>query len=305
MGPAISHLGFGMILLGILISSYNKEVISYNTLGITMNLGKKTQQENIKESRENTILFLNIPVAMYPYFVTYKGDSTSTTDPRTFYKIVFERYDSTSKKLEEKFTLYPDAFVNPKGQEGLIANPASKHYWNRDVFTYITSALDPSKVEDTTSYKKHTVKKGDSIFLANGYLVFEDFEDASYAQQSGELSVKAKLKAYDLKGEVGEMEPVYGITENAFQNFKEDTLRSLGIYAKFVKVNPDEGSIDLLIKQKDPKDDYVVMKALVFPYINLLWLGIVVMVFGFMLSAYNRMMKKEKEVAAKNSPFVK
>ena len=305
MGPAISHLGFGMILLGILISSYNKEVISYNTLGITMNLGKKTQQENIKESRENTILFLNIPVAMYPYFVTYKGDSTSTTDPRTFYKIVFERYDSTSKKLEEKFTLYPDAFVNPKGQEGLIANPASKHYWNRDVFTYITSALDPSKVEDTPSYKKHTVKKGDSIFLANGYLVFEDFEDASYAQQSGELSVKAKLKAYDLKGEVGEMEPVYGITENAFQNFKEDTLRSLGIYAKFVKVNPDEGSIDLLIKQKDPKDDYVVMKALVFPYINLLWLGIVVMVFGFMLSAYNRMMKKEKEVAAKNSPFVK
>lgn len=304
MGAAVTHLGFAMILLGVLISSYNKEVISFNTLGVTMDFGK-TQQENVKESRENSILFLNIPVAMQDYYVTYKGDSTSPTDPRTFYKIIFERYDSTTKALKETFTLYPDAFINPKGQEGLIANPDSKHYLNKDIFTYITSALDPSKVEDTAAYKKHTVKKGDSIFLANGYLVFEDFEDASYTQQSGELSVKAKLRAYDLKGEAGTMQPVYGITENAFQNYKEDTLRSLGVYARFVKINPDNGEIDLLIKQKDPKDDYVVLKALVFPYINLLWLGIIVMFLGFLLSAFNRIMKKEKTIPAKGYPFAK
>lgn len=305
MGAAISHLGFAMILLGVLISSYNKEVISFNTLGVTMDFGKKTQQENIKESRENSILFLNIPVAMQDYFVTYKGDSTSPTDPRTFYKIVFERYDSSTKALKETFTLYPDAFVNPKGQEGLIANPASKHYLNRDIFTYITSALDPAKVEDTASYKKHTLQKGDSVFLANGYLVFEDFEDASYAQQSGELSVKAKLNVYDLKGKVGILQPVYGITENAFQNFREDTLRSMGLYTRFVKIDPDNGKIDLLIKQKDPKDDYVVLKALIFPYINLLWLGVIVMFFGFLLSAYNRIMKKEKVLMDRNYPFAK
>ena len=34
MGPPIAHLGFGLSLLGILISSYNKEVISLNTLGV-------------------------------------------------------------------------------------------------------------------------------------------------------------------------------------------------------------------------------------------------------------------------------
>jgi len=294
MGAAISHLGFAMILLGILISSYNKEVISFNTLGIHIDFGKKTAQENIKESRENTLLFLNTPVVMGDYLVTYKGDSVSTEDPRTFYKVIFNRYDSATKKLEETFTLYPDAFVNPKGQEGLIANPASKHYVNRDIFTYITSALDPSKVEDTASYKSFTVKKGDTLFLSGGYLVFEDFEDANYAQQSGELSVKAKLKAYDLSGEAGTLQPVYGITEEAFQNFKEDTLKSMGVFAKFVKIHPENGTIDLLIKEKDPKDDYIVMKALVFPYINLLWAGVIVMVFGFMLSAYRKIVKGEK-----------
>ena len=40
-------------------------------------------------------------------------------------------------------------------------------------------------------------------------------------------------------------------------------------------------------------DDYIVMKALIFPYINVLWLGVVVMVIGFFLSFYNRKTKKE------------
>lgn len=294
MGPAISHLGFALLLLGIFISSYNKEVISLNTLGVTLDFGKKTQQENAIESRENSILFLNTPVAMSEYMVTYKGDSSHATDPRTFFKVNFDRYDTATQKIVESFTLYPNAFINPKGQEGLMANPSSKHYLTRDIFTYITSAIDPSKVTDTASYVKHTLKKGDTVYLANGYLVFEDFEDANLKENSGALSVKARLKAYDLKGEAGVLKPVYSITEDAFQNFKEDTLRSFNVFAKFVKVNPADGTIDLMIKQKDPKDDYVVLKAFIFPYINLVWLGIIVMFLGFMLTAVNKILKKEK-----------
>jgi cytochrome c-type biogenesis protein CcmF len=295
MGAAISHLGFGLVLLGILLSSFGKEIISFNTLGVMMDFGKETTAENVKESQENVLLFLNTPVAMGDYVVTYKGDSTSTSDPRTFYKVYYERRDSASGKVEESFTLYPDAFVNPKGQQGLIANPASKHYLHKDVFTYVTQVLDPTKRTDTTAYKKHKVKKGDSVFFSNGYLVFNDFEAANYEQQSGDLSVKAKLTVYDLKGEAGVMRPEYGIKNNSYQNFREDTLKSMGLYARFIKVIPEENSIELELKQTDPKDDYIVLKALVFPFINVLWLGIVVMVFGFLLSMWNRIKKKEKQ----------
>jgi cytochrome c-type biogenesis protein CcmF len=68
----------------------------------------------------------------------------------------------------------------------------------------------------------------------------------------------------------------------------------MGLYTRFVKVIPDENSIELMIRQTDPKDDYIVLKALVFPFINVLWLGIVVMVAGFFLSMWNRITKKEK-----------
>ncbi len=83
-----------------------------------------------------------------------------------------------------------------------------------------------------------------------------------------------------------------------------DPKVTLGLYAKFVKISPEEGTIDLQIKQKDPKEDYVVMKALVFPFINVLWLGIIVMFLGFLLSAYSRMRQKEKLLTS-NYPFAK
>ena len=294
MGPAISHLGFGLVLLGILLSSFNKEVISFNTLGVVMNFGKKTAAENAKESQENVILYKDVPVVIGEYWATYKGDSTSDSDPRTFYKVYYERKDTATGEVKEAFTLYPDAFVNPKGQEGLIANPASKHYLHKDVFTYVTSVVDPSKKTDPNTYKSYVVKKGDSVFLSSGFIVFDDFQDAQY-NQAGNLSVRAHLSVYDLKGKAGEMKPLYAIRDNAEQAFEEDSVQRMGLYARFVKVLPEQNSVELMIRESDPKEDYIVLKALVFPFINVLWLGIVVMVGGFFLSMWNRITKKEKQ----------
>jgi cytochrome c-type biogenesis protein CcmF len=69
----------------------------------------------------------------------------------------------------------------------------------------------------------------------------------------------------------------------------------MDLYARFVKIIPEQNAIELQIKETDPKDDYIVLKALVFPFINVLWLGIIVMVAGFFVSAWNRITKKEKK----------
>ncbi|RYD58687.1 MAG: hypothetical protein EOP56_03620 [Sphingobacteriales bacterium] len=296
-GPALSHLGFGLSLLGILLSSFNKEVISFNTLGVVMNFGKKTDAENAKESRENILLFRNTPVAMGDYMVTYKGDSTSTEDPRTFYKVFYERYDEKNKEVKETFTLYPDAFVNPKGQTGLIANPASKHYLHKDIFTYVTSVMDPTKKTDTTSYKEHKVKNGDTVYLSSSYIVFHGFntevQNPNYKPANGDIAVTARLGVYDLQGKTKELNPVYYIRDG-FENFIEDSLQTNQVYTRLAKIIPDENAAVIMVKQADPKDDYIVLKALVFPFINVLWLGIIVMVAGFFVSMWNRLTKKEK-----------
>ncbi len=297
MGPATAHLGFGLVLLGILISSYNKQVISFNTLGVIFPFGKATPEEDAKESRENVLMYRGVPVALGEYFATYQGDSTSENDPRTFYKVYYERRDSATGKLTESFTLYPDAFINPKGQEGLSANPASKHYLTRDIFTYVTSVIDPNKRTDTNTYRSHIVKAGDTVYLNSGYMIFKGFKvgavTKNFVPQQGDLAVVANLTVLDLSGNEQHLQPVYCIRGNEIF-IVEDTLKGMQLYTRLSQIIPDKDAAEIEVKQIDPKDDYIVMKALVFPYINVLWLGIVVMVLGFFISIWNRLTKKEK-----------
>lgn len=294
LGAATSHLGFALSLLGILLSSYNKDIISYNTLGIIIPYSDD-KMENVKESMENVILYKNVTMPMGKYDVTYLGDSIPKNDPRTFYKVLYEQRDTTTGKVEESFTLYPNAFVNPKGEGGMSANPDSKHYLTKDVFTYVTSVIDPTKKDDTSLYKKHKVKRGDTVFVNRGYIVFDEFNtqvaNPNYTATKGDIAVSAVLRVKDLVGNNDTLHPVYYIRNNT-ESYIEDTLAEKKMYVRLAKILPDENAAELMIKQAGDDNDYIVMKALIFPYINVLWLGIIVMVCGFFLSMFNRINKK-------------
>lgn len=293
-GAALTHFGFAMMLVGILLSSYNKEVISLNTTGVAIDLNRNNKEQLIKDSRENIIMYRNVKVAMGEYYATYKGDSTSASDPRFFYKVHFQK-----QKGGESFTLYPDAFLNPKGEgSGLSANPSSKHYLSRDIFSYVSSVLDKSKVVDTNRYNSDTVRVGDSIYFSNGFMVFNGYnrevKRAQYAPLPGDVAVGAKLTVHTLDGKPAhEIEPVFCVRGNNIVTV-DDTVKDLELYTRFASVLPDKDAAVIETKQLDPKDDYIVLKVLMFPYINVLWLGIIVMVAGFILSMFNRSLKRPK-----------
>jgi cytochrome c-type biogenesis protein CcmF len=133
-GGSIAHLGFGLMLAGILISSSKKDVLSHNTTGIFINFGEGSKEN----SGENLTLIKGIRTDMGKYWVTYDKDSAHPQKPLWYYHIKFE-----SKDGKENFTLTPNAFVNYKGNEGLMANPDARHYWNHDIFTYIRQKRTP------------------------------------------------------------------------------------------------------------------------------------------------------------------
>ncbi len=292
MGPSVAHWGFAIMLMGILLSSYNKHAISLNTSGMSFGLKKNSQNETIKENMENVIMFRGMPVAMGEYWATYIGDSSvSGKDLRTYYKVLFEKRDSISKVVTESFMLYPDAFMNPKGEKGFSANPSTKHYWNRDIFTYINSAADKEK-NDTSTYLSHTVQKvGDSVYLNNGYMIFNgfsnDIKDKRYQSAEGDLAVKARLSVYDVNGLKQEIAPIYVLRDRQYIIQIDDTVEAMGLYARFGSLNvysKDSATVDVQVRQTNPMDDFIVLKALVFPYINVLWIGVILMVFGFIIS---------------------
>ena len=116
-GAALAHFGFATIMIGLLLSSYNKEVISFNTTGraIFPTDEKKPMQSN-KENGENVMMFRNVPMAMGPYWATYLGDSVVEGEDKFIYNIRFEIKDSATRKVKESFVLHPDAFINNKGE---------------------------------------------------------------------------------------------------------------------------------------------------------------------------------------------
>jgi cytochrome c-type biogenesis protein CcmF len=287
-GGSITHLGFGLMLVGILISSYNKKVVSLNRLGVDLNMGKETKEENIRESRQNILLFLNVPVGMSDYQITYIGDSVEK--PNHYYKIQYLKKDSVTGAVQEEFVLKPNAQFNEK-MGGLISNPDTRHYWNKDIFTFITKAIDKSKITDTTVYNKKTVHKGDTVFFANGFFIFNGFarevKNPNYKSAANDIAVGADLDVYTLELKKYQAQPVYYIRSN-FEGMVEDTVKDLSLYLRFSKINPEEETAELQFKQPAAKDDYIVMKAMVFPYINLLWIGTIIMVFGFAITIVKR-----------------
>jgi cytochrome c-type biogenesis protein CcmF len=290
-GGTTAHIGFGLMMVGIILSSFNKEVISINRLGVDFDMGKKSDAENKKESRENLLLFRNIPITMAGYTITYLGDTVA--EPNHYYKVRYQKFASDTGKVQEEFILKPNAQINPK--MGLISSPDTRHYVTHDIFTYVTSTVDKSKVKDTSSYKSKKVKQGDSIFFASGFMIFDGFDtkafNVNYKPEISDIAVAAKLNVYNLEGKQQVSLPTYLIRKQG-EILLEDTVKDFNIYTRLTKILPNENAAIIEYKQPSAMDDYIIMKAILFPYINVLWIGTIIMILGFFLSLLKRIKAK-------------
>ncbi|MBK8330542.1 MAG: hypothetical protein IPL09_14035 [Bacteroidetes bacterium] len=85
--------------------------------------------------------------------------------------------------------------------------------------------------------------------------------------------------------------PTYYI-RNQQENKIEDTLQAMNLYVQLAQIIPDENAVKIAFKQPNSMNDYVIMKAILFPYINVLWIGTIIMIIGFGISLYKRITAK-------------
>jgi cytochrome c-type biogenesis protein CcmF len=279
-GGSIAHIGFGLMLAGILISSSKKEILSWNTSGIFVPLGEGSKEK----PGENLTLVKGVPTTMSNYNVTYESDSMHPKKPLWYYKIHF-----SNKKNNEQFTLMPNAFINYKGNQGLMANPDAKHYWDHDIFTYITSLPDPEKNKDTSSFKPEILKKGDTAFYSNGFYVLEDLITKDNIPTGGlaptDKIFMATIKVYS-KNKTSYTSKPFLI--NKGENFfpVQDTVISENLIFQLNKVNSNDAEIG--VRESTSILQYITLKAYKFPFINLLWAGVIIMVTGIIISIVRR-----------------
>jgi cytochrome c-type biogenesis protein CcmF len=280
-GGSISHIGFGMVLLSILVSSSNKEVLSRNTSGIFVNLGKDSKED----PGENLTLVQGVKTDMGKYWVTYESEEKQPNKARWFYHMRFQRKDG-----KEEFVLSPSAFVNARGREGIQPEPASRHYLNHDVYTYITSLPDPEKNKDTSSFVMNTLKPGDSVFYSKGYMILgnvtqKDNLPKDIFGDNGSL-YEAPIKIYSKNGTSYSITARYAIAKGGAMALP-DTVVSESLILQLQNVNADK-SVELGVKESNAVLKYVTLKAYKFPYILLLWLGVAITALGILMSMVRR-----------------
>ncbi len=283
-GASIGHIGFGMVLVGILISSSNKTVLSWNTTGISP-LRMESKKNPAGNPKENITLFEGIATDMGKYMVTYIRDTFDILDKR-FFELKFKE-----KSTNQEFLLYPDVLKNNKGMEGFSANPSSKHYWNKDIFVYATSFQEHAK-EDTSRFVPHQMAIGDSIFYSNGYVKLDKVlinPNANRPAGSNELILQMSVTSKE--GLKYQANPGIILQGMSLQN-NYDTVKAQNMVLSFNKVvDQKKGILEVGVKESAALTNLITLKVYEFPFINVLWIGVIVMVFGFGLATVNRVKK--------------
>lgn len=292
-GASVAHVGFGLVLVGILISSSKKTVLSWNTTGVTP---LKAEESGAKSAAgnpaENITLFKGLPTDMGKYMVTYVKDTVNEADRKRYFEIDFKKKDSTAA-----FKLYPDVIKQNKGGEGFSANPAAKHYWYKDIFVYITS-FQENNHEDTVSFKNHEVKAGDTLFYGNGFMILNKVsvnpqdERSKYGSDETALFLDMTVIAKD--GRRYPVKPGIALKGMEVRNIM-DTVVSQSLVLKFNKVvDQQSGKLEIGVKESAAITDLITLKVYEFPMINILWLGVMIMVIGFVLSIIQRIRESKR-----------
>lgn len=287
-GAAIAHTGFALMIVGMLISSGNKRVISDNRVtGLDIPFtsdGKRTE-----DPRENLTLLKMVPTRMAEYVVTYTGDSSAVKEKnRSFYKLMMEKKDVRTGKISESFELTPDVYKMK--DNSISSNPDIRHYLFHDVFTYISSLSDRSSFVDTAKFILHEMKLGDSVFYSKGYLILNDVlknpNNERFHFKNTDTALVADITVHSRDSTRYKAYPVLYI-QNFEVSYQDDTVLAKNLYLKLAGITQD-GKFKIAVKESDAPADFLTLKAYVFPYINLVWLGLIIMASGFIVSLTRR-----------------
>ncbi|MFC3416632.1 cytochrome c biogenesis protein CcsA [Algoriphagus hitonicola] len=314
-GGSLAHIGLGMVLIGIMFSSGYSDTISINMSGLTYS---NSWEDEL--NKEHVLLWINKPTQMKDYTVIYRGrqkkvvginelvpakilestDQVNEAIALEDYKDYFKKGDKVNLVLEEndyfqidyfqnevlKFSLNPMSQFN-EGMGGLISSPDSKIYLNRDLYTYVAAMNDYEDPEwkDDEFYE---VSPGEQFHVADFVTYFDGAEVLTeiddYVLQEGDVAVKAKLRILDYDVEKT-LEPTFIIRNNQVGKLPV-VDNELGIKVTLDNIIPEEDQFVFKVNQY--QKDYVVMKAIVKPYINVLWIGSILMLVGFTVAIYRR-----------------
>ncbi len=286
VGGAFTHTGFTLFLLGVILAFSNTLVISRNA--------SAPDPAGGAESQDNIVLVKGTGKPMGRYMVTYMDATTKGRE--TFYKVDFVKMkDAGTGKVD--FSVYPS--LNRNTRMGNVYNPDTRHFIDKDIYTFLSFAQQSNENADAEGYSKsgeQPMNPKDTIVIGRSYVILDDIKTTLIGKDVNNASITARFKVISMKEGMLETEIKYEIVNGELKR-TDGIVAPMNLKLRFEGVASDSKAIHVGIYEK--QQDYVVMKAIIFPYIGLLWFGIVVMFSGLTYAIMRRTMGKMKGLETK------
>ncbi|MEO6037229.1 MAG: cytochrome c assembly protein, partial [Saprospiraceae bacterium] len=165
------------------------------------------------------------------------------------------------------------------------------------------------KAEDALQYRQFQVQPGDDFLLGEYKIHFNgadrEIKNSAYVAEPNDIAVAADLEITGPNGQKFTAAPVYLIRDNQQLSLK-DEVPALGLHFRFENIDPKKGvltlgvaqsgagarTVPLEIAENAARSDYIVLEAIVFPGIKLVWIGAIMMMLGLAFSLVRRMISR-------------
>lgn len=314
LGGTVAHIGMALMLIGILYSGGYSKVVSKNTTGLLYSKEFSTEM-----NQDNVLLWRNQPFQMGDYTAKYtgvyvqpfyhseyinkekirptetaykaiitedisprlkKGDTIQYMPENTYYKV------EVSHKGGQMFYLYPRAQVNK--EMGLLASPDIKKFADKDLYAHVSSIPDPQEKPTWSELETKNVAIGDTFLVHDYYAILSKVERITGVEEipllPGDAAVKATINILTKDGSEP-MHPIFVIHNQMVGRISDENL-GLGIRLTLMNIEPKTGTFTVGINTT--QKDWIILKAMEKPHINLLWLGSVMVMAGFGIAIYRR-----------------
>jgi cytochrome c-type biogenesis protein CcmF len=341
-GPSIAHVGFGLVMLGALISTSGSEEVSRN--GGSMDLRFLSQEFS---NNTDILLYKNDMVRMGDHFVSYRGKTQDGVNLR--YQVDYFNAEPKAYKAgdlvsisgatfranadhnaseeflldqptyweaqptdiayntnipawssaqigDSVFRLEPFVQLNPRF--GNVAEPSTRHWLHKDLYSHVRYAdMEPDSAgTDMDRYMPARVYEksfGDTIVTPTAVIILDSLKVVRDSLTARLMSpehtvVILRIRVRHL------LDPDSWTTETPMIFFKNNDvvgtkdveLPQMRIKIGIDKIDPEKVSLNVY------DEEFVVMQAIVFPGINILWIGCILMFVGTIMAVWRRIKPK-------------
>ena len=147
---------------------------------------------------------------------------------------------------------------------------------------------DKESVKDTATFKNIPVRAGDTIYYSQGYILVNQVIEANKNSNKDlplvDSAWLADVSVVSNDGISYKANPALFAKGNSLIP-KRDTVISQSLV---LQVDKTAKGIELGVKESNAVMKFITLKAFQFPFIGLLWLGVIIMTIGFFMSMFRR-----------------